>query len=467
MTRRKRSVWLSTFAVISLVATQSWAVKGKIIAQNVDKSGQGYTIMKVWGTHKEMGFAHGKLLAPHVIAGVQQVKAFMGVQFNLLRMGLATSVWKPDALEQELDGIVEGVKAFDPKADIDKMDLKIINTFGDWINAGCRSHSAWGSWVKPPVKTLSTRRLDYEGMVPKSITAARHHVLIARAPSDGSIHWVNLGAPGWVTTVTGVNEYGTLSSLHDYQSYFKIGAYMPRMVAVRFVLTAPKGKPLDQHLDTAWTELTKYSIMTGTFINYYVPEGHGGVFTCPAGQKCNKKRTPQPEFHKGEVLVTANTETDGKTTPSDDKFMDGYYKKGGTKTLADHYGLMGHVGFHLLSVAYRGKGDMTIWFEGELTSGSTTPTQKVEWKDLFASMQATDSGTEPTDSGATAKDSGATQADGGSQTPDAGTAADSGKSGGNGDDGGCAISPARGPAALGLLGLLLVVVLGLRSRRRS
>jgi hypothetical protein len=465
MTRHRVTVWLSTFFAISLLATQSWAVKGKIIAQNLDGE-QGYTIMKIWGTHNEMGYAQGTLLAPHIIKGVQQLKSFMGVQYGLLRVGLANSVWKPDVLEQELDGIVAAVKAFDPKADVDKMDLKIINTFGDWINAGCRSHSAWGSWVKPPVKTLSTRRLDYAGMVPKSITVARHHVLIAREPSDGSMRWVNLGAPSWVTAVTAVNEYGTLASLHDYNSAFKVGAHMPRMVAVRYAVGVPQGKPLDQHLDAAYAALTKQTIMTGTFINYYVPEGHGGVFTCPPGKKCNKKRTPQPELHNGEVLITANTETDGKTAPSDDTFIDAYYKKGGTKTIADHYGLMGHTGFHLLSVEYRGKGDMTLWFEGELTSGKTTPTQKVEWKDLFASMQANDSGTAPTDGGTTAADGGGTAADSGSRS-DAGASADSGTTGGGGDDGGCAMSPARGPAAaLALLGLLLVA-LGFRSRRRS
>jgi hypothetical protein len=445
----KRSVWFVVLAA-SLLAAQAWAQQGKIISQSLDASGEGITVMKVWGTHHEMGYAQGNLLAKEIVKFLQEVKQLEGAQYVLLRPLVQATVWKPAELEQELDGMLAGIKAADPTAAIDKVDLKVVNIWGDWINPmACRSHSAWGSFVTGTTKTLSTRRLDYE--LPKEITQIRHHVLLAREPSDGSVRWVNLFWPGGVTAVTGVNEYGTLGSLHDYQSKFKWGAHMPRMVAVRHALTLVKGLPLDQHLDAVWNELTKYTMMTSTFINYYVPKGHGGVLTCMAGEKCSKKRSPQSDFHGGEVLITANTETDGHTCPSDGTFMDDYYNKGKPKTFADHYGLMGHSGMHLLSLDYRGRGDMTLYVEGRLSSG-VTQTQKLEWSSLFSGAPSV-------------QDSAAATADSGNGK-DAGTS--SGDNGSNGgDDDGCALGPSRtSMPSLALFGLALLV-LGLRFRRRS
>jgi hypothetical protein len=433
--------------LLLLFAAVGQAQNGKIITQKLNSSGEGITVMRVWGTHHEMGYAQGKLMAQDIIKGGNEMKALAGALYGALRQQIQATVWKPSELEQELGGLVAGVKAAVPSATIDKLDLKVVNTYGDWGNPmACRSHSAWGSFVKGPTKTLSTRRLDYG--LPKSVTLVKHHVLLARQPSDGSVRWVNLAWPGFVTSVTGVNEYGTLASLHDYKSKFKLGAHMPRHVAVRYALTLVKGLDLAQHLDTVFTELKKSTMMTSTFINYYVPQGHGGVLTCMAGMTCSKKRTPQPDFHKGLVLVTANTETDGKTTPSDDSFMDGYYTKGGTKALADHYGLMGHTGMHLLSLDYRGREDMTIWVEGRLSKG-VTQTEKLEWKDLFSNAAPqVDGGGGPSDGG---------PFDGSSSVDAMGdfmTAAD-------GDDGGCVVSgeiSGTSLASIGILALVLVII---------
>lgn len=73
------------------------------------------------------------------------------------------SVFPSDATE-EMNGIVAGVKAKTPASTVDAGDLKVLNTYGDWgYTRGCRSHSCWGSYVSTPVKTLSTRRTDYNG----------------------------------------------------------------------------------------------------------------------------------------------------------------------------------------------------------------------------------------------------------------------------------------------------------------
>jgi len=265
----------------------------------------------------------------------------------------------------------------------------VINTYGDWGYA-CRSHICWGRYVAAPIKTLATRRLDFGSPAP----TASHHVLCAWDPDDGSPRWVNLGWPGAVAVATGVNEFGTLSSLHDYGSGGAdlSAGRMPRMVAARYALTFPSGTDPSTHLAQVFTELQGYEIMTGGFVNYYTPEGHGGVMTADpdrAGPDLYDLRTPQGSWHHGEAMITTNTQTNGTTTPGDEDFgADDYYDDESPKTLESHWDLLASGGgddLHMMSVAYRGRGDMTIWADGRLDPphGGRTPRLEWEWSELF------------------------------------------------------------------------------------
>ena len=397
---RRITITVTLAALLLLVPAGALAQKGKIIKQELSSAGEGYTIMSVWGSDYDMGYAQGYMMHKSMLQGAKEIKQVLGTMYTTARAAAQGTVWKPAGIEKEMEGIVAGVKAKDPSSTFDKVDLKLAGTYSDWSYFACRAHSAWGKYVKAPVKTLSTRRLDYN--VPSTLKIIKHHLILARAPTDG-VRWVSLGWPGVVTAVTGVNEFGTQASLHDYHSKFQIGAHMPRSVAVRWSLTMIKGLPLKDHLSFVHKAFKEQSVSTSTFINYFVPEGLGGVFTFAKGKTCDKLRTPQKEYFNGDVITTTNTETDGKSTQTDDSFMAGYYKAGGVKDLAGHYKLMGHTGMHLLSVAYRGKGDMTLWAEGRLSSG-VTPTIKTEWSALFQAAPRLDAGVPPADGGATTPD---------------------------------------------------------------
>ncbi len=370
---------------------QATAQNYKVFDEDLNAVNEGYTVMQVWGTDYEMGYAQGFYSAQEIVGGVEDLKALIGLtMYSVVKAAIAATVWKPAAMDVELQGMLAGIKAVLPAVGLDVNDIKVLNTYGDWAYA-CRSHSTWGSFVQGSTKTLSTRRLDFGAPV----DLAHHHVLIARIPADGSTKWINLALPGYVVVATGVNEYGTLASLHDYQSQAVVGAFMPRTVATRWALTMIQGLPLDQHLDTVFNALSSQPITTGTFINSYVPEGLGGVIPCTGGQACHKKRVPQSDFFGGEVLLTTNAETDGHSAPYDDSFMEDYYLAGGTKSISDHYGLMGHTGLHLLTVDYRGFGDMTLWAEGRTSSGHT-PTMKVEFAQMMSGIfPSTDGGPPP------------------------------------------------------------------------
>jgi hypothetical protein len=372
-----------------LLAGVAAAQNGVILDQQLDASNRGYTVLRVWGSHYEMGYAQASLLGDYMVNGVAELEVLIGDEYGALRLLMSVSVWNPPEIEDELDGMVASLAVTHPSAAIDKLDLKVANTYGDYSYA-CRSHICWGRYVAAPIKTLATRRLDFGSPT----LTSNHHVLIARDPDDGSPRWVNLALPGGVAAATGVNEFGTLVSLHDYQSDGPdlSAKRMPRSVVARYALTFARGGDLSTHLTDVFAELQGYEIMTGGFVNYYAPEGHGGVMTANPYQVLNDfydLRVPQGVWHHGEAMITTNRQTDGRTTPGDEDFgADDYYDVESPKTLASHWDLLWSGGgnkLHVMSVAYRGRGDMTIWADGRIDPphGGRTPRLEWEWSELF------------------------------------------------------------------------------------
>jgi len=341
-----------------------------------------------------MGYAHATLLGDYIVDGVDQFKQLVGLDYSDLRALMVVAAWQPPEIEDEFDGMVDSLAETHPLAGIDEFDLKVINTVGDWEpTLACRSHICWGRYVEEPIKTLTTRRLDQATPVP----AGNHHVLCAWDPDDGSPEWVNLGWPGYITVVTAVNEFGTLASLNtDFPFVTDLSAgRMSRMVAARHALTFPTDPDPSTHLADVFAELQGYENMTNGFLTYYTPGGHGGVMTADpyeAGPDFYDLRVPQGGWHHGEAMITTNEWTDGTTTPLDEDFgANAYYDDESAKTLQSHWGLLATVqnpqllSMHMLSVAYRGRGDMTIWADGRLDGVGRTPRLEWEWSTLFGS----------------------------------------------------------------------------------
>jgi hypothetical protein len=98
-------------------------------------------------------------------------------------------------------------------------------------------------------------------------------------------------------------------------------------------------------------------------------------------------RVPHQDWHHGEAMITTNRETDGSYTPVDEDFgADAYYNDESPKTLESHWNLLAGAGnpLHQLSLAYRGRGDMTLWFDGRIAHPhDRTPRVEWEWAALF------------------------------------------------------------------------------------
>ncbi len=375
------TLMLFIFAIFSVAAPPALAVNGVILDQQIGAEGKGYTVLHVWGTHREMGYAHGYLLADQIVAGHHDIVSYLGSGYDAMRQAMDEATWMPGAIEAELGGMVGALAELYPEENIDKLDLKVANGYGDWsYPPACRSHSCWGQFVEPPVKTLSTRRLDFSNPFP----SINHHVLCAWEPIDGSPAWLGFSWAGYVVGVTTLNEYGTQVSLHDYDTGGVPQAdALLRTAAVRYMTTNPSwASSINEHLSDCWDDLEGVHTYAGGFINYFVPDGYGGVFTCSRDAGFYDLRGPKYSYFVGDVLLTSNAWTDGTYTPTGAEFMADYYDLGGTKDLESHWSLMGSSGLHKMSVEYRDREDMTVWVQGYLNPG-TTARLEYEWSELF------------------------------------------------------------------------------------
>ncbi|MBN2494685.1 MAG: hypothetical protein JXR96_08860 [Deltaproteobacteria bacterium] len=447
-----RSNLLSSSAamLVALFALPVQAQNVEIIDQRLDADRHGYSVIRVWGSHYEMGYGMGHALAGDIVQIWDEMMDEYAQYYAQGRALTEMTRWIPEGIEDELEGLVDGVRAVVPEADFDATDLKMANIVASdlaYYN-GCRSHSCWGQFVAAPVKTLSTRRLDFGTPFPMAL----HHVMCAWDPDDG-VRWVNMSWPGMVTVVSAVNAHGTQVSTHDYGMASIFQDAVPRVVATRHVLSAVGDRPVDEHLNWAQQELDGMDVATSSFLNYFVPEGLGGVFTCARGGSCGALRTPQTDYFGGDVLMTTNSQTDGHSTPSGGSFMADYYEAGGIKDLQGHFDLMGTGGLHLLSVEYRGVEDMTLLAHGRGRSDFI----RIDWDELFTPDVGPDGG--QTDAGqddAGQDDAGQTDAG-----QDAGIGpADSDEPG----NGGCGCAQGQAPPAAALI---LIAMLAFALRRRS
>ncbi len=362
-------------------------VTGEILAQDLT-AGQGYTVLHVWGTHYEMGCAHGHLLADYIQMAYEEVFSLFAPSWPQIRSIVSQWTCLPTACEDEFAGMLEGVRTWYPETDMDLLDMKVLCTFGDWFyGIACRSTCCWDELVEPPYTTLAARKLQFITMPPE-FTQQWHHVICAWDPSDGGVPWVNVAFPGYVSTVTGVNSHGTIASLHDWNS--NIGPLhadaLPRTMACRYALTMDLDPDPSTHLQTVFDELNSYDCATGGFINYYVPDGGAGVIKSSRSLGYYDARVPQIEWMDGHVVSTNNSDIDGKSgiTPWVD-----YYESldPGGGILATMEGLWSEAyqpgDYHIAQVGFRGEEDMTLWFTGRLQS-SMLARLEMEWDELFA-----------------------------------------------------------------------------------
>lgn len=187
---------------------------------------QGVSVLRLWGTPREQGHAHGKLFgrqiteivrlmfdSPLLFTDPQEYE--LGVRKKLLPQFELTN-----AEQAEITGMLSGMR--ETVGDegmmlkrlgrpIDETDLVALNTLADWIPGGCSSFAAWGNMTADG-GTVVGRNLDYFDLP----GLKELHLIIARkAVGDDASGWVSVAWPGLIGAYTAMNERGVVVAMHD------------------------------------------------------------------------------------------------------------------------------------------------------------------------------------------------------------------------------------------------------------
>ncbi len=202
----------------------------------------GVRILKLSGSHYEMGYAHGYLLAEEIIYTLDNFvfwSAFLtGQKYDDLVNDMQLFDWQ-QCYEDELQGMLDGIRdrlppqhrQVHPKGfakEVDLVDLKIANAVSDW---GCSSFSSWGN-ATDDGSVIFARNLDYFSGRNECFKQA--HLLLSY--DDGiSNRWVTASVCGFIGCISGMNEHGLVLALHD-TNYFHSSSsdgFVPRCLMLR------------------------------------------------------------------------------------------------------------------------------------------------------------------------------------------------------------------------------------------
>jgi len=204
---------------------------------------EGVGVLTLWGPPYQRGFAHGCLMAPAVL---EMVDVLCGSDLLLSNrkdyerviLPLVESFRFEQDDEAELRGILDGVRAQLGASAVLKQigrplelkDLKAYNTAGDWYRQACSSFAAWGSRTRDGHVWVG-RNFDF--LPAKAFFP--HQMIIVHQRAGAKRAWATASAPGMIGCVTGINDAGVFTAVHDvYLPLRPIeGTYVPRLLVLR------------------------------------------------------------------------------------------------------------------------------------------------------------------------------------------------------------------------------------------
>ncbi|OQY05359.1 MAG: hypothetical protein B6I20_01350, partial [Bacteroidetes bacterium 4572_117] len=237
---------LLLLTIIESSCVFSQQIKGEIVHQK-----DNITVIKVWGTHKERGFAYGYLGGEKIL---QLFKNYItpALGSNLAKARIAISSQQYIQIENkyidEAKAIIEGMKA--AKVDLKGFnynDLLLANSFLDIrglgknnkLNNGCSSLMSWGSATKGTSlkgESVITRHLDWS-VVP---TLTNNNLILVHIPAETDEQpWLMVGYFGQMSVLSGCNKAGLSIFQHmmkDDMSEVKSAKYTPIWFSLRKAL---------------------------------------------------------------------------------------------------------------------------------------------------------------------------------------------------------------------------------------
>ena len=189
------------------------------------RDGGDHKVLHVWGTHEEMGYAHGYLLADEASALAEgYILPMFGLpaaQYEMLRELVLPMFDIPSSLRTEAGALVEGMRDAgaslymdDLGRDLEADDLLLANAASDLFGVSwqCSSISAWGqATAGDPVlagELAMARDLDWD-FGGGAADLREYGLVIAYEPTDDDEQrWVSVAFPGYIGCLSCVNESG-------------------------------------------------------------------------------------------------------------------------------------------------------------------------------------------------------------------------------------------------------------------
>jgi hypothetical protein len=202
-----------------LVAQQSEGAESEALCGALVER-DGIRILHTWGTPAQRGFAHGRLLGNDVAA---TMRAEFASRFDkqpqvlgIVRSAIRRAIEYPEPVEQEIaalfDGLVQsGADRSMPtlQRDFDLVDLRIANALDVFGLMGCSGFTVHGDRVLGG-GVLTGRNFDWPFTGPHMLDAT----IVLVQHGEGGKAVASVTWPGYVGTVTGINQDGVAAFLH-------------------------------------------------------------------------------------------------------------------------------------------------------------------------------------------------------------------------------------------------------------
>jgi len=247
-----------------------------------------FRVVRVWGSPKEMGFAHGFLLGKEYVTAV--LARFAKAPFSEAALyeqvcaAVNDLVELPKAASEEIEGLFEGIKAANggvPRVAAFNRELKIedliVHNAGDLLRAfGCSGFTVWGERAGD-AGVITTRNFDY----PIDQAGLASQFILVRRPA-GRKPVATVTFPAYIGAFTGINEDGVCAFMHDgtgNRIHPPSGRYTPAALVLAEMLESTTGLEAHGRARTMLEKVTPYPF--SYLIRIVTPRVQGRV-TVPA-----------------------------------------------------------------------------------------------------------------------------------------------------------------------------------------
>ena len=286
----------------------------------------GLRIVHTWGTPQQRGHAHGLLLANDIAAAMRLEFAARFERRQALleqaRKALPRLIEYPADVRAEIEALYQGIVdsgvsralgGIDRDFDLD--DVLIANALDVFGLMGCSGFTVWGDQVEGG-GVLTGRNFDWPFTGPHLLDQT---IVLVQHGDDGtavaSVTW-----PGYVGTVTGIDEEGVAAFLHVGSARITLApepGSWPTAVAAREILQQAHGDDPAQVFATAQTLLSNTSPPAGFLTRIVLPQAPASG--SPAGLFETDSRKCVRAVVDGPCVVTNHflTRTDGREASGD------------------------------------------------------------------------------------------------------------------------------------------------------